>query len=317
MPDKSPTFCFLLFDGFSNMVLASALEPLRVAHGLPTGPDFTWETASVFDQPVQSSSGLQITPSLALAEVENVDYLILVSGYGVRQHATPEVFLKLHQLRNSARHIVGIDTGAWLMAEAGFLEGHEATIHWQEMNAFGERFPNVTLSEDRFVQSGNHITCGGASTVMDMILKLIQDQYGAALAFDVSNMFVFDVNWKFGINQGAGLMKTAGSPALRAAVNTMADNIEHPISLSDIADATSTSLRSLNRIFLNELQMPPGKYYQLLRLTRARDMAVETHLSVIQISLLTGFSSASALSRAFSMHYKMRISSVRKRKQVL
>lgn len=299
------------------MVLASALEPLRVAHGLPNGPDFTWETATAFDQPVHSSSGLQITPSLPLAALKNVDYLILVSGYGVRQQSTPEVFLKLHQLRKLSRQIVGVDTGAWLMASAGFLDDHEATIHWQEANSFGETFPNVTLSEDRFVQSGSCITCGGASTVMDMVLKLIHDQYSAALAFDVSNMFAFDVNWQFGITHGAGQLKGSGSPALRSAVNTMANNIEDPISLAEIADATSTSVRSLNRIFLNELEMPPGKYYQLLRLARARDMAVETHLSVLQIALLTGFSSASALSRAFSMHYQMRISSVRKRKRAL
>ena len=93
------------------MVLASALEPLRVAHDLPTGPDFRWETVTINDGPVQSSSGLQVPPSLMLAEVRNVDYLILVSGYGVRQHATPEVFLKLHPLRNITRHIVGLFAG--------------------------------------------------------------------------------------------------------------------------------------------------------------------------------------------------------------
>lgn len=296
------------------MVLANVLEPLRVAHGLATGPDFTWETATAFDQPVLSSSGLMITPSIALSELKNVEYLVLVSGYGVRQQSTPEVFLKLHQLRNISRQLVGIDTGAWLMAGAGMLDDHVATIHWQEVTAFRETFPDIALSDDGFVQSGNRITCGGASTVMDMILKLIKDRYGAAVAFDVSNMFFFDVNWKLGFPQGVGGLKTTSPSTLRLAVNIMTDNIEHPISLSALAEAVSTSIRSLNRIFLTELQVPPGKYYQLLRLARARDMAVGTNQSINQIAFMTGFSSASALSRAFSQHYEMRISAVRQRK---
>ena len=101
--------------------------------------------------------------------------------------------------------------------------------------------------------------------------------------------------------------------ALRRAVGAMVKNLESPLALVDIAAVVPTSLRTLNRIFFEELQLTPGRYYQLLRLSRARDMAIETRLSISQIALQTGFSSASSLGRAFANHYNMSLGQVRKR----
>jgi transcriptional regulator GlxA family with amidase domain len=150
---------------------------------------------------------------------------------------------------------------------------------------------------------------------MDMILDLVKDLFGPTVEFDVSNLFVYDAVRQSEANRGAGRLNNTGSAVLRTVVNCMVQHMESPISLSEIATLNATSVRSLNRMFSNELHMTPGKYYLLLRLARARDMAVETHLPINEIALQTGFSSSSGLSRAFSSHYDMPISHLRKTKR--
>jgi len=312
MPNTPLSFCFLLFDGFSNMVLANALEPLRAARNLPGGPGIVWEIITVSDHSVKSSSGLSISPSVSLSKLRKMDYLMIVSGYDVREHATKETFTKLQALRRHARRIVGIDTGSWLMAASGMLESKEATIHWHELNTFAETFPEISVSDAGYVEAGHYLTCGGASSALDMVLNIIREHFGAAVAFDVSNLFIYDARPSREHDRSVGRFRSAGSRTLRSATNTMVENIENPISLVGIAAANSISVRSLNRIFLNELNTSPGKYYQILRLTYARDMATETDSPLTQIAIKTGFSSTSALSRAFTALYGMSISRVRK-----
>jgi len=294
------------------MVLASALEPLRAAKNLPGGPEIIWNIATITDTSVKSSSGLVVSPGMLMNEVGDIDYLMIISGYGVREHAVQATFTKLQRLRRHARHIVGVDTGSWLMAAAGMLDNDKATIHWQEFEAFAEAFPEVTVCEDNYVKTGRYLTCGGASSALDMIMIIIRERFGPAVEFDVSNMFIYSARWQRQSGGNSGRFKGAGSPSLRTATNAMVENIESPISLAEIAATISTSVRSLNRLFLNELNMSPGKYYQILRLTYARNMAAETSFPLNQIAIKTGFSSASALSRAFSALYGMPISRVRK-----
>jgi transcriptional regulator GlxA family with amidase domain len=315
MPKKPLSFCFLLFDGFSNMVLASALEPLRAARNLPFALDLSWSVASPSGAPAKSSSGLVISPDCRLEDLKSIDYLVLVSGYGVHGHATAANLARIRRARKAARAMIAVDSGSWLLAAAGLLDGQKATIHWQELNAFAEAFPEVDVSKSRFVASGPFITCGGASTVMEMILNLLKETYGPAVAFDVSNLFVYDVERDYRMERGPVALKSRGSQKLRAAAQAMFESLERPLSLQEIAAKASTSLRSLNRIFLNELETSPGKYYQMLRLTRARDLASETDLSLKQIAYRTGFSSSATLSRAFSEHYGWPISDTRKHRK--
>jgi len=317
MPNNVVTFCFILFDGFSNMAFANALEPLRAARDLPTGPQIDWDIATINDQPVRSSSKITITPNIYVDDIDAIDYLIIISGYGTRSFATKDVFIKLHRLRKQAQYVVGIDSAAWLMASMGLLEDHKATIHWQEVDEFEENFPNVVRSKYRFAKSGVYFTCGGASSTLEMILDIIKTRFGPAVEFDVSNLFTYNAGRRSGVRElveeeNVSSLKSVGSAALRSAVDIMLLHIEQPISLEEIAKINSTSIRSLNRIFVSEIGMTPGKYYQLLRLTRARDLAVETRNSISLIAIVTGFSNASSLSRAFSAHYKMPISQIRK-----
>ncbi|KIC31314.1 GlxA family transcriptional regulator [Leisingera sp. ANG-S5] len=298
-----PIFEFLLFEGFSNMVLASAMEPLRDVR-MNAGQDVAgWRVSTLDGAPVRSSSGLQITPDGAFDERQGNRTLVLVAGYHVREQVTPALLAKLRAATRAARLVLALDTAAWLLAAAGVLDGHSATIHWQELDAFAEAFPKAEVSTARFVRSGPFLTCGGASTALDMMLSLIQDLYGSAAAFGASTMFVYDPSRQSELNRGAARLEQRGSPKILKAANLMAETIETPLSTAALAKRVSLSERTLARAFQRELGMTPGKYYKMLRLQHARYLSEETHLSLEQIAMRCGFSSASSLGRSFSGHY--------------
>ncbi|WP_247748028.1 GlxA family transcriptional regulator [Ruegeria sp. R13_0] len=310
-PSPHEHFEFLLLDGFSNMVLASALEPLRDVKMRALYASPGWEITSLNGKPVESSSAIQVSPNRAFDPAKSTGTLVIVAGYRVRQQITKELLVAIRQAVRTARRVLALDTAAWVLAEAGVLDGHQATIHWQELDAFRESFPKVTVSSARFVQSGPFLTCGGASTALELTLDLIQTLFGPAAAFDASNMFIYDPARQSELKRGSQQLQDRGSPKLLDALNVIAENVETPLTTFELAERVSLSERSLSRAFADELGMTTGKYYKLYRLQHARYLAQETRLSVEQIALRCGFSCASALGRSFTREFGRPISAFR------
>lgn len=314
-PPSSHQILILLFDGFSNMVLASAVEPLRAARDLVPEAPFTWRLASLDGAPLRSSSGLSLQPEVSLAEVEAFDSLFVICGYGARKLAQKPVLAAIRKAARRAGMVGGLDMGAWLLAEAGLLNGYRATVHWQELAAFEERFLDVAVSAKRFVIDRNRITAGGASTVLALMLKLIREAAGDALAFDVSNLFIYDIEANFSRGRGAHTPALARAPQLERALLAMREAIEEPPAIQEIAARAGLSPRSLDRLFHRELGLSPGRYYQMIRLNLARSLAEETALPVAEIATRTGFFSTATLSRAFSQNFGHTIRDLRKNRR--
>lgn len=303
MSPKSPLhLTFLLFDGFSNMVLASAIEPLRAARDLSGQRLFSWTIASLRGEPVTSSSRIVLTVDQPLERVGATDALILVSGYGMRDHLPREAAAGVLRKARGLPLVGGLDTGAWLLAQMGLLAGRRAVIHWMERGALGESFPEVTLAPDPYVLDGNILTCGGAQSVLSWSLDLIGAEAGEALRYDVANMFGRSEPGPMPGAQ-AGLperMSDRALPAaLRRAIVAMRENAEHPLTLPRIAEAAAVSARSMDRLFHAHLGMSAGGYYRQIRLSHARALALETGLTLQEIALRTGFSAPSTLARAY------------------
>ncbi len=304
-------FEFLLLDGFSNMVLASALEPLRDVRLRSAFAKVDWQTTTLDGAPVYSSSKLMISPDRQFEPSKTKGTLVIVAGYNVRAQVDRKLVAALRKATRNAKRVLALDTAAWLLAEAGLLDGLSATIHWQELDAFTESFPNVAVSTARFVRSGNIMTCGGASTALELVLELIQDLFGPAAAFDASNMFLFDSARQSDSQRGAKQLLDRGTPKLIKALNVIAENVETPLTTFQLADRVAISERSLNRVFSDELGMTPGRYYRLYRLRHARYLAQETRLNTEQIAMRCGFSSASSLGRSFLREFGRPLSAFR------
>lgn len=307
MSPKSPLhLTFLLFDGFSNMVLASAIEPLRAARDLSGQRLFSWQVASLEGAPVTSSSRLRLAVDLPLARLGATDALVLVSGYGMRNHLQGDAAQAVRRKARGLPVVAGLDTGAWLLAQLGLLAGRRASIHWMEREALAEAFPEVAVVQDPYVADGNIVTCGGAQSVLSWSLDLIGAQAGEALRFDVANMFgrvmgrsTDPVEWQL----PGRMTDSALPPALQRAIVAMRQAAEQPLPLPRIAEAAALSPRSMDRLFHAHLGMSAGGYFRQIRLSHARALALETRLTLAEIALRTGFSSATTLARAYRRQF--------------
>ena len=298
----SLSIAIVLYGGFSNLVLACLHEPLRALRDQGRA-DIRWFILTPDDLPAESSSGLRIAPDLQWADMEQVDLLAVIAGYGYLRHANLETGRTLRMMARKADTVIGADTAPWLLAAAGLMSNARATIHWTMLAEFAETFPELDVRKDRFVTDGRLWTCGGASTALDLVLHLIKERFGTASAFDVSTMFLHDAARDESMRRGPARLSTQGSKKLVSVLRVMAANVEAPLSLDALAIRSGISARSLNRLFQNELGMAPGKYYQLLRLSHAREMASETQASLREVALRCGFANAASLSKAFSRSF--------------
>ncbi len=290
----------LLFESFSNHCLANAVEPLRAANMLDGTEHFRWRFVTVDGGPVTSSSGLPVQPSAAFGREGGGDYLFVLPSYGFRDHDTAAMRRALRA--GAARYdtLVGLDTGAWLMASAGLLDGRAATIHWDEFPAFAERFPAVSARPARTVTDGDRITCGGATAAFELVTGLIRRHVGAALAMHVDALFLHG-DWPA---SGAPAASAAGAQGRVArAVAVMRRNIETPLPIAEVASAVGLSQRVLTREFLERMEMPPSAAYRLLRLEAARRFLDAGEMRVAEVAGRCGWADQAAFARAFRQVY--------------
>ncbi|WP_228069553.1 GlxA family transcriptional regulator [Marivivens aquimaris] len=292
-----PNVRFLLFDGFSNMVLSCLLEPLRAVRD-QGHDDLSWEIATPHGQPAKSSSGLSIAPDSG-GDTGRFDLLVVISGYSYREHSKPENLALISRLARKSDLVIGADTASWILASADLLNEEAGTIHWAVIADFTEEFPQVNVSYDRFVRSGKFWTCGGASTALEMMLAYIAETFGPASAFLASTMFLHDAERQQMAGRGPNRLQGRGSSRLRQVMNLMVETIETPLKLEDIADRAGLTVRTLNRMFQSELSLSPGQYYQMVRLSHARELASNSEYDLREIALRCGYADASALSKAF------------------
>jgi len=318
-PSWPEHFGFLLLPKFSSLCLANALEPLRAANLIAGRTLYTWALYSMDGEDVLSSSGLTTGTTQKLMDAAGADALFVVSSYDYRQQVSKPLLRDLVQLSRHIGILGGLDTGSFILAEAGLLNGYHATIHWQELLMFAESFHDITTVTDRFVIDGKRITAGGATTTLDLMLHLIRDRHGEALRLDVAGLFIYDGTHLAEDPQRPPppLESLTYSTDLAPMIALMEGNIENPLGIGEIARRIGWSQKKLERRVRRILDTTPIGYYQHIRLSAARSMALETALPVSQIAVRTGFSSASALTRAFRQHFALTPRDIRTRVQGL
>lgn len=287
-------FDILLFEAFSNHCLANTVEPLRAANTLANQSLYEWQFFTLDGGSVQSSSGLQVAPHGSLADAIG-HTLVLMPSYGVRQIAKRDVGRAMHNAAPRYDRLAGFDTGSWLLAQAGLLDGYSATIHWDELTQFGERFPEVDVVRERFVIDRNRITCSGAMAAFDLVIHLIAGDHGPLMAMDVAQLFMSrDV-----VDHRLAFAKGGRGRTVNRALGVMQDTVEAPLSIPALARAAGCTQKTLELKMASALQATPQAVYQRVRLTRARQLAMDSDLPISEIAHRCGYENASAMTRAF------------------
>lgn len=286
---KTRTFGVLLFDGFSNHCLANLVEPLRAANMLSGQRIYGWEHLTLDGRAAVSSSGLEIRPQAPL-EAFSGDTLAVMPSYGFRRHATAAAARALRAAARRYETVIGLDTGSWLLAGAGLLEGRAATIHWDELTAFAEAFPETEVRAERFVIDPPVITCSGAMATFDLMLHLIGEDAGAALAQDVAALFMSDETRR---------VPRLSDRLVARAVARMRERLEAPLPISVLARELGVSQKTLEARMKATLGAPPAAVYRRERLLLARRLLRQSGLSVSEVALRCGYRDAAAFARAF------------------
>ncbi|WP_350334441.1 GlxA family transcriptional regulator [Coralliovum pocilloporae] len=291
---------------FSNLCLANAIEPLRAANQISHRNLYDFKLLSLDTQSVSSSSGIEINTVPLKDADKQADVFIIIASDNYAQYATSSLSAHLQAAARYAEIVAGFDGASWLLAKAGLLNGYKATIHWQELEQFEEAFLEVDVSVERYVIDRNRITAGGATTALDLMLRLIRETHGDALSLDVMRHFIYDAE-RASEGDQRGVISApfvAREENLVKAISEMENNIATPLAITDIAGRAGFSARGLERAFNRNFKLSPIRYYLHLRLSHARRLVNETNLSVAEIADRCGFSSASTFTRAFSKHFK-------------
>lgn len=298
-------FVFVLLDRFTMMSFSCAIEPLRLANYVAGKTLYTWILAGEGGVEATCSNGATFKLDIGLEDVDREDTILVCGGIDIQRATTKPV---LNWLRREARRgnvIGGMCTGAYALAKAGLLDGKRATIHWENQDGFLEEFEQVKLTKSVFVMDGNRLTTAGGISSIDLVLKLIAADHGQDLANTVADLLIYSTIRTDQDTQRLSIPTRIGvrHPKLSQVIQMMEGNIEDPLSPADLAEQVDMSTRQLERLFRRYLNRSPKRYYMELRLGKARNLLMQTDMSVINVALACGFASPSHFSKCYRSHY--------------
>ncbi|SFP28368.1 GlxA family transcriptional regulator [Tranquillimonas alkanivorans] len=302
---KPRRFVFVLLDQFTMLSFACALECLRIANRVTGRTLYTWTLMGDGGEDATSSSGVSYKLDSDLGEVGREDTVIVCGGIEVAQASNKRV---LNWLRREARRgatVGGLCTAGYTLAKAGLLDGKRATIHWENRDSFAEEFDEVTLTSSVFVIDGNRYTTAGGTSSIDLMLRIVANDHGADVANAVADQLIYSSIRTDQDVQRLSVPTRIGvrHPKLSQVIHMMEANIEEPISPAVLARDVDLSTRQLERLFRRYLNRSPKRYYMELRLQKARNLLMQTDMSVINVALACGFASPSHFSKCYRAHY--------------
>jgi transcriptional regulator GlxA family with amidase domain len=297
----------VLFDEVQSLDVTGPLEVFTGANTWLTyhgdGPAYDIRTASLGGRTVRTSSGLRITPDGDLREfgVSRPDLLIVPGGEGARR-ADPELLAWLRAHGRRANRLVSVCTGAFLLAEAGLLDGRRVTTHWAYCRTLAARYPAISVEADPiFVRDGHVATSAGVTAGIDLALALVEDDLGRDAALDIARQLV--VFLRRPGNQAQFSAQLAGQLAhrepLRDVQRWIADHPAADLSVETLAGQANLSPRQFARAFTAEVGMTPGRYVDRVRLETARRRLEDTADGVEQTARSCGYGTPEAMRRAF------------------
>ncbi len=304
-PDKSRRFVFVLMDQFTLLSFSAAVESLRIANRMAGREVYTWRIVGEGGDTIRCSAGAVFALDDDLGELMRDDTVILCSGIDVQAATTKRLLGWLRREARKGLMVGGLCTAAYTLAKAGLLEGKKATIHWENQDSFAEEFQDVNLTKSVFVVDGNRLTTAGGTSSIDLMLKLIADDQGEDLANSVADQLIYSSIRTDQDTQRLSVPTRIGvrHPKLSQVIQMMEINIEEPISPSVLARDVGMSTRQLERLFRRYLNRSPKRYYMELRLQKARNLLMQTDMSVINVALACGFASPSHFSKCYRAHY--------------
>ncbi|GHH50886.1 GlxA family transcriptional regulator [Streptomyces candidus] len=305
---RPPLVLAVLFDGVQSLDVTGPIEVFAGA-GQVTGIPYDIRTASRHGAAVRTSSGLHVTPDLALAEAADLladgrgpaVTLLVPGGEGTRD-TDPELIAWLRTHAPHAGRLVSVCTGAFPLAEAGLLDGRRAATHWFYSERLARQHPRVDVDPDAiYVRDGHLSTSAGVTSGIDLALALVEEDHGREAALTVARHLV--VFLRRPGNQAQFSAQLAAQTAVRDPLREVQRHIsEHPdadLSVESLAARARLSPRHFARAFRAETGTTPGRYVERVRIEHARRLLEDGSDGVEAVSRACGYGTPEAMRRAF------------------
>ena len=297
----------LLLPSFNAMATMAFLDPFRAANYLTGDPTYRWDMITLKGGAISASNGLQVADTMSITQVRHAyDLVIVCSSWTPEAYRDRRLLGWLRQCARQGAVMGGIDTGAFLLAFAGLLDGRSVTVHYEHIAAFKELFPDIAISDRLYTIDGNRISCCGGSAASDLALEIIRLGPGLTMANAAARYIFHDRLRTAAEGQLPLYHEPVGYNAprkLREAIAAMEQDLETPRSLSAIAQDVDLSQRQLERLFKVHTGITPVQYYLEIRLDRARGMVTQTDLSMLEIAVACGFSSQEYFARTYKTRF--------------
>lgn len=303
---RATTVAFLLVPGFAMLAYAAAIESLRAANQIAGRKLYDWRHLSAIGAPVAvASNGVELGCDRTLQDHRIFDKVFVCASDEAAKFDDAQAMAWLRNQATGGASMGGIGGGAFLLARAGLLKRRQVTLHWAYATAFREEFPDVTLHRSLYEIDGNVMTSGGGMSPLDMMHAIIRDEHGEQLAIGVSDWFLHT-----DIRDGQAVQRLSFQarlgvhhPGLIRALESMEGALEEPLARARIAQIAGVSERQLDRLFRTQVGTGISAYYLKLRLERARQLVLQSSLSLTEIAVACGFNSASTFSKSYRAEF--------------
>ncbi|MBE5074613.1 GlxA family transcriptional regulator [Erythrobacteraceae bacterium E2-1 Yellow Sea] len=303
--DSCRTLGLLMIDGFALMSYASLIEPFRAANTIRGTQLYRWFHVGLQGEYAQASNGARIAVDRQVGDTIECDMLCVFAAGNPAEFRDKKAIAWLRRIGRQDVTIVGISGGPYILARAGLLEGHRATIHWEHLIELTDEFPQLAINTDLYVIDRRRITCAGGTAALDLAIELIEHDCGVSLASQVSEWFIRTEARTAERPQRLGLrerFRTANDTVLRV-LAVMETEIETPLSRKELARIFDVSMRQLDRLFVSQIGQTVARSYLEIRLEHAHKLLRSTSLSITEIGVACGFANSSHFSHSYRSRF--------------
>lgn len=292
---------------FNLAATTAFIDPFRAANYLEGINRFRWVVASSTGGQCLASNGFSIdTRKIETVAAHPFDIVVVSASWAPETAKTPQLLGALRKWARSGSIMGSLDTGAFILADAGLLRGKRATVHYEHIDSFKELHADIEVSEDIFVHDRQRFTCSGGMASADMALQIIRSTANDALA-NAAARYVFHPTVRPpGTSQNPAGREPLGSIApdvVKQAISVMELHLENALTIPEIAAKVHISHRQLDRLFLRYASKSPAIYYRDIRLDRARSLVTQTDMLMSAIAIASGFSTQVHFSRAYKERF--------------
>jgi transcriptional regulator GlxA family with amidase domain len=291
----------VVFDGVAPFELGVLCEAWGIDRTATGGPSFDFAVCAETPGQVATSMGFSLHVEAGLDRVAQAD-LVAVPAMPRDQPVPPAVTEVLRAARERGARIMSVCTGAFVLGEAGLLDGRECTTHWMYVDELQERFPQARVNCGvLYVDEDPVITSAGSAAGLDACLHLIRKEFGAKAANNVARRMVVPPQREGG--QAQFVQTPVSAPAaetLEPVLTWMQEHLHEEMSVGSLARRAAMSPRTFARRFRAETGTTPHQWVTAQRLLLAEQLLEESDASIDLVASRTGFGNAATLRHHFS-----------------